>query len=310
MLIAHGGDSHIWRPPRRDRVIQKKYRGNKSFIQRVTREDLSAIIHGQFARSVFDPTNRLSSPLLALYKRPGKKHSEIRPHRHNDLHQLLNSNTHHNDLALFCHLASNLLQIVKGLTVLHQRGWAHHDIKADNILYDKDPLRLYLVDWGTAVPFTQVYDDSFHSWFPADNFNHPPEYKSFATYRHGHKLEGDDLATDYSNNIYLFTLLKIQPRYMEMINAAHRKLQHRFQRKAFQERIAPKADVFGMGLVLAQSYLVLAYALLYDKPVHKELIRLIRGMTHPDPTRRWTMSHSATSFTPIVRKLCVEYDAS
>ena len=310
MLIGQGGDSRVWRPPRRDRVIQKQYRGNKKFIQRLTSEEVGAIVHGQFARSVFDPTNRLSSPLVAIYKRPRNKHSEIRPHRESDLLRLLTENTTHNDLVLFCGLASNLLEIMKGLTVLHQRGWVHHDIKDKNILYDKDPLRLYLIDWGTSVPCSKVFDDSFRTWFPADNPNHPPEYKSFGVYRYGHKLEGNDFATDYANNIYLFTLLKVQPRYMEMLNAAHRKLQHRFQRKDFLERIAPKADVFGAGLVLAQCYLVVAYATLYDKPVHKELIRLIRGMTHPDPTRRWTMRHAATTLTPIVRKLCVEHAAS
>lgn len=309
MLIGRGGDSRVWHPPRKDSVIEKKYHGKKDLIQRLTREDISAIAHGQFARTVFDPTDRHSSPLIALYKRPGGKHSEIRPHREDDLDRLLIENTQRNDLTLFCTLASNLFEMTKGLAVLHQRGWVHHDIKTGNILYDKHPLRLYLIDWGTAVPFTHVYDDSFSTWFPADNTNHPPEYKSYATKKHGYKLRDNDFATDYAGNIQLFTLLKIQPRYMRMLNEAHRKILPRLHNKKFLEKIAPKADVFGAGLVLAQCYLVTAYALLYDKPVHKQIVRLIHGMTHPDPTRRWTMSHAATSLTPIVRRLCAGRDA-
>lgn len=300
---------NVWHPPRRDRVIEKKYRGDTDFVQRLTDEDISDILHGQHARKIFDPKNRLSNPLVALYSRPGNLHSEIRPHRENDLNWLLNENKKLNDVGLFCRVASNLLRIMKRLVVLHQRGWIHHDIKIDNILYDSNA-RLFLIDWGMAVPAGDVYDYSFRKWFSADNPNYPPEYKSFAAHKHGYKPRKNDFATDYASNLHVFTLLKIQPRYMEMLNAAHRKLAQRFDQKGFLKRIAPKADVFGMGLVLAQCYLVLAYATFFDQPLHKELVRLIRGMTHPDPTRRWTMRHAAASLTPIARKLCAAHAAS
>lgn len=304
MLIGKGGSSQVWHPPRKDRVIEKKYRGNTNFVQRLTNEDLTEILHGQHARSVFDPTNRMSNPLVALYNRPKKKYSEIRPYRNDDLNRFLAANRDHNNLGLFCKTAANLHGIMKGLTILHQYGWIHHDIKLDNILYNQDPWRLYLIDWSMSVPFAQVYHDSFRCWFSANHPSNPPEYKSYAAHKHGYKLIDNDFATDYAQNILVFTLLKIQPRYMEMLNAAHDKIKHRFDRKGFLKRIAPKVDVFGLGVVLAQCYLVMAYAMLYDKPVHKKLIRLIRGMTHPDPTRRWTMRHAALSFTPIVRSLC------
>lgn len=307
MLIGSGGYSKIWHGPRKDRVIENKYRGNKLYVQRFTNETLSDIYAGQYAREVFDPKNVKSSPLIAIYERPNKFYSEIRPFRDDNLNNLLTINIHKKyNPRLFCHLLVNMRDIMKGLVFLHKKGWTHHDIKTQNILYNNKPFRLFLIDWGTSIRFVDVYSDTYEPWFKADNFNHPPEYKSYAHYKYGYKFRGNDFATDYANNINLFTFLKIQPKYIEMLNRANRDLQQMFKTRGdnFLKKLAPKIDVFATGLVLSQIYLIMAFSDLYNTPIHYKIIRLIKNMVHPDPTKRWNMKHSFEYLSPLVDQIC------
>lgn len=306
MLIGAGGYSKIWHGPRKDRVIEKKYRGNESYIQRLTTETITEISNGEYARNIFDPKDRMSSPLLAIYERPNNRFSEIRPFREDNLHNILTENIklgyNHN---LLCNLLWNMRNIMKGLATLHQRGWTHHDIKTQNILYNNRPLHVFLIDWGTSLRFSEVYTDPYKPWFSADNSNHPPEYKSYAHYQYGYKFD-HDFATDYTKNIYLLTLLKIQPHYMTMLNKANNKLQTLFKTKGkkFLLHIAPKLDVFAMGLVLSQIYLIMAFSEWYGTPFHEKMIHLLKNMIHPDPTKRWTMRNSIDYMAPLVSYIC------
>ena len=194
---------------------------------------------------------------------------------------------------------------MKGLVVLHKKRWIHHDIKTQNVLYNAKPFRLFLIDWGTSVPFRDVYSFTYRPWFSADNSNHPPEYKMYAHYKYGHKWK-EDFANEYANNRYIITLLKIQPQYMTMLNDANTKLQSLFKNKGdkFLITIAPKADVFAMGMILAQMYLFVGIRHLYSTPIHSKMIHILKGMTHPDPTKRWTMRYSVQKLTPLIYQMC------
>lgn len=306
MLIGSGGYSKVWHPPRRNRLIDDKYRGNDDYVQRLTNESLTDISKGQFARTTFDKKNQMTSPLLAIYERSSKLYSEIRPFRDNDLSVLLSKNSDKNDLKLFCKILKNLKEIMKGLVVLHKKGWVHHDIKTKNILYNEKPFKLFLIDWGTSDRFSDVYSDENSPWFSGDNTNHPPEYKSYAHYKYGYQFNQGDFATDYANNIYIFSLLKIQSEYMSLLNKANTELQHEFKTKGerFLKQIAPKSDVFAIGMVLTQVYLLIAYATLYGSPFNKKMIFLIKNMIHPDPRKRWTMKKSVETLSPLVYQLC------
>lgn len=307
MLIGSGGYSSVWHPPRKDNVIEKKYRGNPTYIQRYTTEPFGDISKGQYARSVFDPEGKKSSPLIIVYERPNNSYSEIRLHREDSLSRLHIQNINKNNIKLFCKFMQEMEGLMEGLVVLHKMGWVHHDIKPPNILYDKKPaFKLYLIDWGTAVRSTEVYNDTYRPWFIADNSNHPPEYKIYAHYKNGYQYKGGSIETDYANSTQLFTLLKIQPEYMSMLKHANERLQSLFQKggQRFLKRIAPKTDVFALGLVIAQTYLILAYTTYYGTNFHTEMIRLIRYMIRPNPLKRWSMKRSLQKFIPLVQSAC------
>jgi serine/threonine protein kinase len=305
MLIGRGGYSKVWHPPRKDRFIDSPYKGNKKYVQRLTNESLVQISNGQHARTIFDPLKTRSSPLIAIYERPNNFYSEIRPYRDDSLYDLLSTNLGKDNLPLFCKLLQNMEEIMKGLVSLHKKKWIHHDIKTSNILYDKNPFQLFLIDWGTTTRLRDAYDDSYRRWFEADNSNHPPEYKSYAQYKFNFQWK-EDFATEYANNVYIFTLLKIQPNYMTMLNKAHDHIQKELKTngKEFLIKLAPKVDVFAIGLVLSQIYLLLAVSQLYSTPFHSKIIHLLKGMTHPDPVKRWTMKRSVQVMKPLVSQAC------
>lgn len=306
MLIGEGGYSKVWRPPRKDRVIEKKYVNNK-YVQRLTNESLTDISKGQYVRTIFDKQNEKSSPLIAIYERPHRMYSEIRPFRDNNLKVILMDNMKSNNLKLFCLLLKNMNDIIKGLVIIHNRKWIHHDIKLQNILYNSKPFKLFLIDWATSVHFDGVYSDMYSPWFSADNMNHPPEYKSYAHYKYNYPFKKNDFATDYSNNTYILTLKKIEPNYIVLLNEANDFLQREFKKKnnkKFLIKIAPKVDVFAIGLVLARIYLLTAYATLYETSFHNKLIYLIKKMIHPNPCKRWSMKRSMNYLSHLVHQAC------
>lgn len=305
MLIGYGGYSKVWNPPRKDRIIEKKYRNTK-YIQRLTNETLHDIYKGQRVRILFDKDNTMSSPLFAIYERPNRSYSEIRPYRDDNLRDLLIENKKGTNLRLFCSILHQFQDILRGLVIIHKQGWVHHDIKTPNILYNKKPFQLFLIDWATSVRSTDVYSDVWSPWFAADNMNHPPEYKSYAHYRYKYPFQENDFATDYANNTYILVLKKIQPKYLEMLNTANDRLQKIWKKKnpCFLKKIAPKVDVFAIGLVIARVYLVLAYASLYNTSFNKKMISVLQNMTHPDPEKRWTMKRSLKHMVPLVHQAC------
>ena len=308
MLIGQGGYSKVWNPPRNHSVIEQKYRNNKAYIQRLTKEEAYDITKGQLVRMIFDKNNTKSSPLLAIYKRPDGTFSEIRPYRDESIRKLLvhYKDTSSEDVRLFCHLMKGMKQMIKGLVVLHKNKWIHHDIKGDNILFNANPLRIFLVDWATSVPFDVVYDDTYSNWFYGDNANHPPEYKMYSHYRHNYKYKNNDFATDYSRNIYIISLRKIQPNYVELLSKANEVLQKEFQKNdtKFLEKIAPKVDVFAVGLVLSRIFLTLAYGTLFHTSVHKKLVNVLRHMIDPNPITRWSMKRSLSQLSPVIQEIC------
>lgn len=305
MLIGEGGYSKVWNPPRKDRVIEKKY-WSTDYIQRLTSENLGDIYKGQRVRLLFDKNNQMSSPLFVIYERPNRLYSEIRPFRDDNLTVLLTKNKQGTNLKLFCALLSNLRDIMRGLVIAHKHEWVHHDIKSPNILYNMKPFRLFLIDWATSVRSSDVYSDTWSPWFRADNLNHPPEYKSYAHYKYKYPFKNNDFATDYSSNIYILVLKKIQPKYLQMLNTANDALQKEFKKDnpGFLKRIAPKVDVFAMGLVIARVYLVLAYASLFNTQFDKKMNYVLRNMLHPDPLKRWSMKRSLKHLSPLVHQAC------
>lgn len=132
-----------------------------------------------------------------------------------------------------------------------------------------------------ALPFGRVYDPDLIYFHVADNENMPPEYKIFA--RLIEKASSSDTQFWITN-----LLRKIQPRYSSLLRHATasltRRLSDSIYPSATMAMVSDRADVFGMGIVLAH---------FYKNAPDPSLLPIIRAMIHPDPYRRWSMSRAA-----------------
>lgn len=297
MKIGSGGYGEIYHPPR----YPPKYAGNKAYVQRYTGQTKTQIQNGETARKIFDPKNQLSVPIRAIYPRRDQFFSEIMPYKKGDLMSLLKKYYYANP-ALFARSLPLMASIMAGLERLHSKKWVHRDIKLTNFLYDRNPLRYFLIDWGTALPDDKVYDNEVSVWHTADNENLPPEYKSYAYFQHGFRFHGD-FAREYAKNPAFHFLTRIQPEYAAMLNRAHRKIQKRLAAAAnpaiIMDSIATKADVFALGLVLAQMFEIWGSR---DSPRASKILRMIQGMIDPDPFRRLDMKQANRQMKSILKK--------
>lgn len=306
-MIATGGYGKIWHPPRADKIFPPKYRGNKKYIQRYTQQTSDQIKNGKVARMIFDPEGTISSPILGIYKRPDGRYSEILPFRDDALYKLYRKFFYDGNLPLYWKAMEGMVPIMRGLERLHDQGWIHHDIKSENMLYDNRPsFRLFLTDWGTALPISEVYSDDYSHWHVASLTNLPPEYKSFAHFQYGFPLKNNSFSLEFAKNPYIINMRQLQPHYMTMLDNAHQTLQKIFHKnqknlnKVLMD-MAPKADVFGLGLVLSQMYTFFAKGKNIPTHTKNQIITLLRNMIHPNPFLRWDMHKVAHYLEKILQ---------
>ena len=290
MIIGSGGYASVFHPPR----YPKKYKGKSKYIQRFTDQSRTQIADGEYARKIFDPSDKISSPLIAMYPRKNDFFSLILPYREGSLYHLLNQLKHHRrSTTLFRTYLSSMLPILQGLVRLHKKGWIHHDIKSSNFLYDMKPLRFYLADWATTLSFRDVFSLDYSHWHSGHNENSPPEYKIFAHALEHYFFLENDFVKDYRQNNYYHILLFVQPNYDSLLRRAYTSLTkklHGANLSLLLEKMAPQVDVFAMGMVLCQIFAVIGQSSL----LRESFLRLARGMIQPDPFQRWTMKKSAS----------------
>lgn len=286
--IGEGGYGKIFHPPRNH--LPKKYH-NHNFIQRYTNESKEQIYQGELARHIFDPNNVMSSPIIAVFKQPDGWFSEILPFRKESLAKFIMEHKNRNP-SLFWISLRILRDIYKGMARLHERGYIHRDIKMDNFLYNQDDdgtLRYFLIDWGTALPFSDVYHRYNENWHVARNENLPPEYKNFAYFRYPGRI--NDFVRDVTNNRAYPILIEIDRKYKQKLEKSFRTLQARLRSAknpvSLMASVAEKADVFALGLLLAQIYGIWVRN---EDPLKKDILAMIKGMIAPDPFLRWDMN--------------------
>jgi serine/threonine protein kinase len=275
VIIDSGGYATIYYPPRKHKNVPIKFL-NRKYIERYTKiETFDDILFGNKARSIFDPLNTMSSPILYVVPQQ-KGYSIILPFRKGTIDHLMGY-----DMKI---IMKQLIPLMKGLVRLHKQKIVHHDIKIPNMLYNDRPhLQLFLIDWGTSCTFHEVFSDKYNRWLVADNTNLPPEYKILARFKG--ILESADLAKGYSKNYSGYKYLKyFQPRYDILFAEADKQLTKKLEKNPYYfDSMAGAVDVFAMGIVICA--LIKAFGTPQDEVKYQSLIR---GMIHPNIQRRWS----------------------
>lgn len=300
MIIGKGGYGTIYHPPRNDTLISQQYRNNPKYIQRYTDQSLQEINRGEKARRIFDPDNVMSSPILKIYPRSDKFVSQILPFRQKRISQdLFQKRTERGNSMIYWKIMRKMVGILRGLVRLHAHKMVHRDIKIMNLVYDLHPFQLYLIDWGTAVPFSLVYDKTNKHWWVSSIQNLPPEYKMYA--REKNIYEYRDIRQDFGKNKVIPLLEKFDRDYQNKLQKADLEMNEKLKNPSdkFMNDIIPKVDIYALGIVFAQMTHKLKPEL--NESLKKQLDLLISNMIHPDPIERWDAKQSLHQLKKILK---------
>lgn len=290
-MLDYGGYSEIWFPPRNDAIFPVKYRNNKNFIQRYTAQTQENIKLGEKARRIFDPENERSSPVLDYFKREDGYFSQILPYRQSKFRDFIRENR--DNASLYWKTMRLMLGFLEGLERLHRHRLIHRDIKIDNIVYDQKPrFNIFLIDWGTASSFKHVYNPDNRFWLTAVNDNIPPEFKMIAHMKYKHKYLNDNIKNDFNANHSIPFIIILFPDYPNMLEQAEMKIKQQFKhasdKEALLSKIAPKTDIFALGIVFIQIYIYMMSKHNIKPILKQQLLELFFHMIDPDPFTRWT----------------------
>jgi serine/threonine protein kinase len=72
-----------------------------------------------------------------------------------------------------------LVPVVNGLAVLYDMNICHQDIKPDNIVYNMNTKRAYLIDFGLSVMNTKIFEEDNDTFTDYVYRYYPPEYSIF-----------------------------------------------------------------------------------------------------------------------------------
>jgi len=313
-LLGAGSYAYTITPPRPVHPIP--FQGNSSMIERITKQYLIEIKRGEYTRHIFDPKNVMSSPILHLrpvQKHPrqtdqGYKYTMVLPYREKSLLDFLDENQKSSPL-MYWNLLTQFQMILEGIVRIHQKRWIHRDIKLENFLVDSfpnDQFRLYLVDWAMALPFKKVYQNNESHWHESTQYNHPPEYKMYAIFKNILPLH-TSFSREYLSidpNIVRFLLL-IDPEYEKHLDQAYRKMTRMFRelvdREPLKLDLAPKVDVYSLGVILMIGYIVwMRDSLSPTSTLAKKNVSLIRHMLDPFPLSRFSAQQALDHLNKIL----------
>jgi len=174
--------------------------------------------------------------------------------------------------------------ILKGLIVLDRKGWAHLDIKPDNIVYNKDTNKMSLIDFGLSRKQNKIYTKETLYLREYEYPYYPPEFllsvdhtkdiftsEYFKSTRTNAAILQKANRFDYWSKLCMYTYGEVQ------------KMNFKVPNRVFQPN---KADVYAVGISMLEVLNVGNSKFVIDPAFLDKCFNLIEGMTHPDPTNR------------------------
>lgn len=190
-----------------------------------------------------------------------------------------------------------LLPVLEGIKRLNKAGFLHHDLKYDNILYRHPTKECRIIDFSLVIEKKDAYDRTKNTMMKQAYWVHPPEYGVIYSNKRDHKTFLTFLKSCYwqlttdKSFLHLFVdyvwpLPELEEAYLQDVKI----------RKTYVDRI----DVYSFGLTV---FVYMIHLQLPPSAWPKGLRECIRGMTHPNPSKRWTLKKVETCFTKMLRDL-------
>lgn len=214
-----------------------------------------------------------------------------------------------------------LKHILLGIQKLHKKGYLHHDLKIDNILIDADGTP-HIIDYSLLTPLTGAFDSSVNGVLNNRYWLHPPEYRLQDFYKMSDpNMELPSYVSKHvqaESDLYYF---KIQPNdlstvnqfllayfpYCEMYDIIKQYIKtlltvyHAQGKKGlynYQTKYASKVDVYSLGLTVMN----IVYHLDVPNNNDARYRKLVVGMIHPNPRRRFSVGQCINMIDDILRR--------
>lgn len=165
----------------------------------------------------------------------------------------------------FTNILKNMKLICQGIKILIQNDYVHQDIKRENIVYNQNKNKLYLIDFGLMTHTNEIYQN--HDFLNYDYLAFPPEYKE-SIY---HKDFKPRFFRNFKGNKQLLQFIKTF--YTNWKND----LKSLIENPSYP---TDKIDIYSLGIVICYLYK-------WYNVKNTDIESLIIGMICFDPKKRW-----------------------
>lgn len=206
----------------------------------------------------------------------------------------------------FHNFIQSIIPLFEGLVKLKNINIVHQDVKADNVLYDKEKNIWRFIDYGILTTTNKIYIKNNLHIITGDYYPAPAEYRILTKiYKFKNtSIDPNDIIAN-ENEIYNLKLSSdSNMSYSDLIHIYMPKIEYETSLVNFIKylknfnttnivselnKYTSKIDIYSLGLVLM--YLTLKVKIIHDieyEQKYKSYMELIKMMIYPDPRRRLT----------------------
>lgn len=200
--------------------------------------------------------------------------------------------------------------IMQGVLLMDQKRICHQDIKTGNVLVTPQGEGI-IIDFSLMAPYSTIYLEKNHRRLRYTYFPYPPEFKLAYYLIYPEKCDECDMYEMVMKNIYNFGddlgdiyvwyhgKRDIQKAVQDVLNQT----KHVADKASWFKKFANRIDVYSVGVSIFDLH---RYLDLKDlgKDELQQWIHWIKGMTHPDPRKRFTPREAYDQMKKLEAILC------
>jgi hypothetical protein len=221
-------------------------------------------------------------------------------------------------------LLHSMLPVFLGVQRLVRANEVHHDLKFDNILFNRSLKECRVIDYGLMIKTQHAMSSITNPYIRSDYWLHPPEYRIYTEFEQTAWMKPSDFETrrwlSRNLNLYQLRFARTDPYtladallggnvfsycdyerdYMKYVQyIASRK--SRAEMEEVMRKHVTKIDVYSLGVTL----LYLSMYLNYEREPLPRILsgfrELLKGMLHPDPRKRFSSGKALRHVTELLR---------
>jgi serine/threonine protein kinase len=199
---------------------------------------------------------------------------------------------------------SLLGNVLEGINILHENGYAHLDIKVDNILYAIDDNKLRLFDFSISTEFENLYTYQKLRIIKDRYFWYPFEF--ILIYYTKYESNYNELFSEYMNSLYSVGNLyadnfKIYHPTEEIIDKINNMKKFVASNKKWFKILSShkkKVDLYGLGMVCIYAHNAFDFSTVSIDVLNKYM-KFVKSITEIDTRERSTVKQAMLELSKI-----------